>query len=191
AQGDGPAALTAYRAGLAIRETLARRDPANTQWQRDLSVSHERIGDVLRAQGDGPAALDAYRAGLAIAETLARRDPANTQWQHDLSVSHTKIGDVLVAQGDGPAALKAYRKSLTIAETLARRDSGNAQWQVDLAVSYGMLGTTSALPVAERRAFLLRGREIQQRLKAAGRLVPAQDQIATFNAELAKLPAAD
>ena len=50
---------------------------------------------------------------------------------------------------------------------------------------------TSALPVAERRAFLLRGREIQQRLKAAGRLAPAQDWIAAFDAALAKLPAAN
>jgi predicted negative regulator of RcsB-dependent stress response len=62
------------------------RDPANTQWQRDLSVSETKIGDVLVAQGAGPGALAAYRRGLAIAEALARRDPANTQWQRDLSV---------------------------------------------------------------------------------------------------------
>ena len=55
AQGDGPGAQAAYQAGLAIAEGLAKRDPANTQWQRDLSVSHDRIGDVLVAQGDGPA----------------------------------------------------------------------------------------------------------------------------------------
>ena len=36
AQGDGPGALAAYRAGLKIREALAQRDPANTEWQRDL-----------------------------------------------------------------------------------------------------------------------------------------------------------
>ena len=101
AQGDGPGALAAYRKGLAIAEALAARDPANTEWQRDLSVSHDRIGDVLVAQGDGPGALAAYRKGLAIAEALAARDPANTEWQRDLSVSHSKIGDVLVAQGDG------------------------------------------------------------------------------------------
>ena len=88
AQGDGPGALAAYRKGLAIGEALAARDPANTEWQRDLSVSHERIGDVLVAQGDGPGALAAYRKGLAIREALAARDPANTEWQRDLSVSH-------------------------------------------------------------------------------------------------------
>ncbi len=140
AQGDGAGALAAYRRGLAIAETLAARDPANTQWQRDLSVSHERIGDVLVAQGDGAGALAAYRRGLAIAETLAARDPANTQWQRDRSVSHERIGDVLVAQGDGLGALAAYRRGLAIRETLAARDPANTQWQRDLSVSHERIG---------------------------------------------------
>ena len=36
---------------LAIRERLAKSDPANAGWQRDLSVSYERIGDALVAKG--------------------------------------------------------------------------------------------------------------------------------------------
>jgi hypothetical protein len=51
AQGDGPGALAAYRKGLDIAEALAARDPANTEWQRDLSVSHEK--DRRRAGGPG------------------------------------------------------------------------------------------------------------------------------------------
>ena len=38
----------------AIRERLAKADPGNTQWQRDLSVLHIKVGDVLVAQGDLP-----------------------------------------------------------------------------------------------------------------------------------------
>ena len=48
--------VAATRNAEEIREALAARDPANTQWQRDLSVSHDNIGNVLVAQGDGPAA---------------------------------------------------------------------------------------------------------------------------------------
>ncbi|WP_411873426.1 tetratricopeptide repeat protein [Vulcanococcus limneticus] len=140
AQGDGPGALAAYQAGLAIAEDLAKRDPANTEWQRDLSVSNIKIGDVLVAQGDGPGALAAYQAGLAIAEGLAKRDPANTEWQRDLSVSHDRIGDVLVAQGDGPGALAAYQAGLAITEGLAKRDPANAGWQRDLSVSHNKMG---------------------------------------------------
>ncbi|MGH9436561.1 MAG: TIR domain-containing protein [Terriglobia bacterium] len=90
--GDLVLAYNSYRASLSIAEALAARDPANTQWQRDLSVSHDRIGDVLVAQGDGAGALKAYRASLSIREALAARDPANTQWQRDLSVSCAKLG---------------------------------------------------------------------------------------------------
>jgi hypothetical protein len=93
-QGDGPGALAAYQAGLAIAEGLAKRDPANTGWQRDLFVSKAKIGDVLVAQGDGPGALAAYQAGLAIAEGLAKRDPANTGWQVDVAVSFAKLGSL-------------------------------------------------------------------------------------------------
>jgi tetratricopeptide (TPR) repeat protein len=109
--GQSKAAMASYKTAQSIAEALAARDPANTEWQRDLSVSHEKIGDVLVAQGDGPGALAAYRKSHDIFEALAARDPANTQWQRDLSVSHEKIGDVLVAQGDGPGALAASART--------------------------------------------------------------------------------
>lgn len=43
-----------YKAAREIAQHLTSGDPANTEWQRDLSVSHNKIGDVLVAQGDGP-----------------------------------------------------------------------------------------------------------------------------------------
>jgi len=39
AQGNREHALAEYRASLTIAEALARCDPANVQWQRDLIVS--------------------------------------------------------------------------------------------------------------------------------------------------------
>ena len=61
---------------LAIRERLAKSDPDNAGWQRDLSVSYERIGDALVAQGRLPEALQSYRDGLAISERLAKSNPS-------------------------------------------------------------------------------------------------------------------
>jgi tetratricopeptide (TPR) repeat protein len=185
---DGPGALAAYQAGLAIREGLAKRDPANTQWQRDLSVSNNKIGDVLVAQGDWPGALAAYQAALAIREDLANRDPANTVWQRDLSVSNNKIGDVLVAQGDGPGALAAYQAGLAIAEGLAKRDPANTGWQVDVAVSCSKLGSLdSLLLIQERQEYLSRGLNLLTKLKQAGRLHANQDCTGWFDSALRKL----
>ncbi len=90
-QGNLPEALKAYRDSLAIRERLAKADPANAGLQRDLSVAYDKVGDVLKAQGDLTEALKAYRDGLAIRERLAKADPGNAGWQRDLSVSYKKV----------------------------------------------------------------------------------------------------
>jgi tetratricopeptide (TPR) repeat protein len=129
-----------FEASLAIAERLAKADPGNAGWQRDLSVSHEKIGDVLVGQGNLTEGLLAFQASLAIRERLAKADPGNAGWQRDLSVSHNKIGDVLVGQGNLAEGLLAFQASLAIAERLAKADPGNAGWQRDLSVSHNRIG---------------------------------------------------
>ena len=104
-------------------------------WQRDLSISYQRVGNVQMAQGDLPAALTSYQAAFAIADRLAKSDPSNAGWQRDLSVAYNKIGDVHVVQGNLPAALASYQAGLAIAQRLAKADPGNTGWQRDLAIS--------------------------------------------------------
>ena len=135
-QGNLPEALKAYRDSLAVGERLAEADPGNAGWQRDLSVSYIKVGNVLKDQGNLPEALKAYREDLAIAERLAKADPGHAGWQRDLSVASDKVGDLLKDQGNLPEALKAYRDSLAIAERLAKADPGDAGWQ---ARSLGLL----------------------------------------------------
>ncbi len=112
--GQSAPAMASYKAAHVIAEALAARDPANSQWQRYLSVSHQRIGDVLQAQCDGPGALAAYRLSLGIHEALAAHDPANAEWQRDLIVSHVKLSE---ASGDSAHLLAA----LQIAERMQKR----------------------------------------------------------------------
>jgi tetratricopeptide (TPR) repeat protein len=139
-QGDLPAALKYYGQGQAIAEAAFRADPNNAGWQRDLSVSYDRVGDVLVAQGNLPEALKSFHDGLAIRNRLARADPNNAGWQRDLSVSYDKVGDVLVAQGNLPEALKSFHDGLAIGDRLSRADPNNAGWQHDLSVSYIKVG---------------------------------------------------
>ena len=37
---------------MEIRKKLTERDPENTEWQRDLSVSHKKLGDIQQARSD-------------------------------------------------------------------------------------------------------------------------------------------
>jgi tetratricopeptide (TPR) repeat protein len=123
-----------FTAALAIAERLAKADPGNAGWQRDLSVSYNRIGDVLVAQGNLPEALKSYRDGQTIFERLAKAD-----WQYDLGISNERMGDVQMAQGDLAAALISYEARRDIISRLAKSDPGNAGWQRDLSVSYAKL----------------------------------------------------
>lgn len=51
AQGKLPEALDARRLSLKIHQKLADQDRSNTNWQRDLAVSYEKVGEGLMAQG--------------------------------------------------------------------------------------------------------------------------------------------
>jgi tetratricopeptide (TPR) repeat protein len=103
--------------------------PQQCSWQRDLSVSYERIGGVLVAQGNLAEALQSYRDGQAIRELLAKSDPDNAHWQRDLSISYERIGSVLAAQGNLAEALQSYCDGQAIRERLAKSDPGNAGGQ--------------------------------------------------------------
>jgi tetratricopeptide (TPR) repeat protein len=108
--------------------------------QRDLSVTCNKVGDMLRAQGQPAEALASYQKALTIVDKLATQDPENARWQRDLSVTCNKVGDVLNDQKQLPEAEKSYQRGLTIRERLAKQDPENVEWQHDLALSYERVG---------------------------------------------------
>ena len=98
-------------AGTAFRSAMeaARRSGD----ERDLSVSYDRVGDVLVAQGNLPEALKTFRDGLAIRDRLAKSDPGNAGWQRDLIVSYVKI-----AEADPPQARTMLTRALEVANNM-------------------------------------------------------------------------
>ena len=69
-------------------------EPQNTEWQRDLSVSHNKVGDMHKANGDNVSALKAFQESLAIRKYLAELDPNVVEWQTDLVVSYFKLSQL-------------------------------------------------------------------------------------------------
>ena len=62
-----------YRDSLAIIDRLAKSDPGNAGWQRDLSVSYyAKLADVFQRSKDKPKALDALRRGHEIILRMAQ-----------------------------------------------------------------------------------------------------------------------
>ncbi len=162
--------------------------------QRDLSVSYEKVGDVLMAQGNLAAALASYQDSLAIKDRLAKADPSNAGRERDLFVAYDKVGEVLVEQGNLAEAQKFFHDSLAIAERLTTADPSNAGWQRDLAISHGRIAELLAEQddTAQALSEYRQAREIIARLAA---LSPDDatlpNDLAVFDEEIAKLEQSD
>jgi tetratricopeptide (TPR) repeat protein len=140
ARGDLAAAAAEYRQAGAIAERVTSADPSNTDWQRDLSVSYNRIGDVLMDQGNLPEALKSFRAAFAVAERLAKAAPNNTLWQQDLSISNERLGDVYFKQGNLHETLEQYRASLNRMVPIRDADPSNMALQRFTSVTLNKIG---------------------------------------------------
>ena len=102
------------------------------QWQWDLSVSHDRIGDILIAQGKLEEALQSYRRGMAIAEALARRDPGPCRLaaRPGRQLPQDRLARGLGNPGE---ARELLEKGRAIIARLAGIAAHQAQWRSDLS----------------------------------------------------------
>ena len=91
---------------------MAKAEPDRADYQRDLSVSYKRMGDLYRALGQGEQAREAYARSLAIAERLAKAEPDRADYQVDFVISLVKIGT------SEPPSKEPLDKALKILQTL-------------------------------------------------------------------------
>jgi tetratricopeptide (TPR) repeat protein len=123
----GPLAKAERTFRSTLKVALANDD------DRDLSVSHDRIGDVQVAQGNLAAALKAYEQDLGIAEKLAAADPGNAGWQRDLALSHGHAGMAMAGQGERDDAREALWQGREIIARPMRQSPDDARLLKDLA----------------------------------------------------------
>lgn len=139
-QGRHAEALSLYQQAHTHFGALAYRSPNNTTWQRNLSVSHNRIGDIYAALGKPTEALLSFQDALAIRRKLVESEPDNIAWQGDLARSYARLGDAYEAIGDLTQAGFSLQNALAISKKLAEREPDDIDWQRDLAMSYRKLG---------------------------------------------------
>jgi hypothetical protein len=114
---------------------LANAQPDNVRWQRDLSVSDEKIGNALVEQGKLSEAITSYRADLAISERLAAAQPADADAQRDLAVSHAKLGMALKKTGQLDEARVQLLAGRDVIAKLAAQNPDSPRWK-DLATQF-------------------------------------------------------
>ena len=139
-------ALDSYRAGLAIAYRLAKSDPRNADWQRDLSVCDLYVGEVEAERGEFAQALEYYQTGLAVVDDFAKTHPGNVRWQRLLAEFHERVGNAELEQGQFAQALDSYQDDREIRQRLVESDPSNsrADWQFYLSQSYAKLGSAYA-----------------------------------------------
>jgi hypothetical protein len=85
AQGNLPTALMSYQASLGIAERLAKADPDNAGWQRDLALGYGRVATVEAQQGARNLVLAAFKEGREIIGHLSQQSPDNATLHNDLA----------------------------------------------------------------------------------------------------------
>src|SRR5205814_6178272 len=93
----------------------------NTEWQRDLSVSYDRLGNVAVAQGKLDDAARAYGDGLVIRNKLAAGDPSNTAWQRDVWVSYWKLADLAERRNQTAQARGYWKQAFDVLSAIDKR----------------------------------------------------------------------
>lgn len=130
---------TAERALVTLAD-VARQDPENVKWQRQLAMNHDLLGSVRATRGNTVQALASFQSALVIREQLAQAQPEDDRLQRDVSLSYSHIGDILRRHGRPTEALSAYRAALAVAERLLASSPGNAELQRDVLVGNHKLG---------------------------------------------------
>ncbi len=87
------AALAAFKASQVIFERLAASDPGHAGWQRDLSVSHIKIGDVLCTRNEHSDARQHFQTARDIVAQLVEAHP-RPEWQRDLAYIDQALASV-------------------------------------------------------------------------------------------------
>ena len=107
--GDTGRAFRRYQQATHLLERLVAKEPERADYQRDLSVSYERMGDLYRALGEWEAARAAYQKSLDIRGRLVAMEPERADYQWDLVISLLRLADEEGNASFGPRALAILR----------------------------------------------------------------------------------
>jgi eukaryotic-like serine/threonine-protein kinase len=152
------AALAAFENSLCLRRPLAKAHPENTESQRDVPYTLNRIGKAKVRLGDSPGAELAFFEAFEITKRLWQSISDNALYLEDLVSSYGLLGDYYIAGGKiqwglafTQAALERTVKAVMASPTevnMRRRD--NALKKLDAARA--RLGGQDAEPMSNERA---------------------------------------
>jgi hypothetical protein len=118
ARRDLTAARALYEEMCAVARKRWTRDSKAPKTLRNLSVSLDRVGDVMRESGDLAAASTGYGQSLALRRRLRELQGDTPEVLRDLAIALERVGDLSEERGDLAAAAAAQEESLTLRRRL-------------------------------------------------------------------------
>lgn len=137
-------AKAAYEEALAIAEALAAETPESLEWQRDLSVSHQKLGMLAADAGNTAVARRHFETSRAIRERLVMLAPDDPTREWDLAGILDRLGELALVNDDLAGAMREFAVLEAIMRRLTAIEPDNLDWRRDLAVALQKLGGTAS-----------------------------------------------
>jgi serine/threonine protein kinase/tetratricopeptide (TPR) repeat protein len=118
-----------------IFESLIRRRPDRTEYQRMLAASQRLEGNAHLGAGRRARALECFERARDACEQLVDRNLGMPESAKMLAHSLLSIGS-LQSEDDKPSAMRTYERCMSILQPLVRLDPSVTAWRRDLAACH-------------------------------------------------------
>jgi serine/threonine protein kinase len=112
-------ALSNLRKAVALRETIAKANPNNTDDQLNLAIADRHLARVLRGAGRLEAHTPIDQA-LAVTERLSKEVPASVEVERERSIEYDVLANIQDESGDHAGSLETQRKACAIGQDLLK-----------------------------------------------------------------------
>jgi WD40 repeat protein/tetratricopeptide (TPR) repeat protein len=130
------ARLVKSKQGLEEKEEVARANPSNTTYPRELAEGYTTLAREQMALGQREAAAGSLTRALVFRRKLAADNPRSADLRIKLAGCYNDLGDLQRALGEFAAALENGRHALEIRQKLAEAAPADLGRQSSLGGSY-------------------------------------------------------
>lgn len=141
AAGSSAAAVVDSRRGLALREELARAEPANGRRQMDVAQALQFLAFHLQGSAGGAAeAEQALRRQAEILQERKRAEPGSRAVRRAMEQNLYVYGTLLERLDRTQDALSKLREAASVAEALRREEPSSSVYLRDVGYAHSSIG---------------------------------------------------
>jgi len=123
-----------FSSALGPMESLASIDPANGDYQKEVSNVLAWLADAKRAEGNVDDAIAVRQKQIASLEKLTGAEGSDVVLRQQLIPAHQALGVLLTSRGEIDKGIAQYELALTQADRLISVEPTNSLW-TDMAAS--------------------------------------------------------